>query len=132
MEALKKRLLDVEGRLQERTTALGTLTEECDRLVQVETELNRTVQQQSTELTDLKRDHGTELEQLATVHTTTVETLQKERDEAVAKLETATTKHQQTLLLAQGQASDAMMSVIEMDDKIDGKFFLRNLFRLLG
>ena len=131
MEALKKKLADIEGQLRDRTTTVGMLTEERDRLVQVETELNRTVQRQSTELADLKRDHGTELEQLAAVHTTTVETLQKERDEAVAKLETATTKHQQALLLAQGQASDTMMAVIEMDDKIAGKFFLQNLSRLL-
>ena len=131
MEVLKKKLADVEGQLRDRTTTVSTLIEERDRLVQVETELNRTVQRQSTELADLKKDHAIELEQLAAVHTTTVETLQKERDEAVAKLETATTNHQQPLLLVQGQASDAMMVVIEMDDKIAGKFFLQNLSRLL-
>ena len=125
MEAHKKKLADVEGQLRDRTTTVGTLTEERDRLVQVETDLNRTVQRQSTELADLKRDHETELGQLAAAHTTTVETLQKERDEAVAKLETATTNHQQTLLLAQGQASDAMMAIIEMDGKIAGKFFFK-------
>ena len=44
MDALKKKLVDVESQLQERTTAVGTLTEECNRLALVETELNRTIQ----------------------------------------------------------------------------------------
>ena len=86
MEALKKWLLDFEGQLQEQTTAVGTLTEERNRLALVETELNRTIQRQGMELADLKRDHATELGQLATTHTTTVEALQKERDEVVTKL----------------------------------------------
>ena len=43
MEILKKRLADVEGQLQERTTTVGTLTEERNWLVLVETELNRTI-----------------------------------------------------------------------------------------
>ena len=97
----------------------------------METELNRTIQRQSTELTDLKKDHAAELEQLATAHATTAETLQKERDEAVAQLETATTTHRRALLLAQGQARDAMAAVIEMDDRIYGKFSPRKFSRLL-
>ena len=75
MEVLKKKLADVEGQLRDWTTAIGTLTEERDRLARVETELNRTIQRQSTELTDQKKDHVTELEQLATAHTVTAETL---------------------------------------------------------
>ena len=39
-----KRLAEVKGQLQERTTANGTLTEERNRLVLVETKLNRTIQ----------------------------------------------------------------------------------------
>ena len=131
MEALKKRLADIEGQLQDRTTTVGTLTEERDWLVLAETKLNRIIQQQVTKLADLKRDHTAELGQLAPAHTTTVETLQKERDEAVSKLETATDTHRRALLTAQGQANDAMVAVMEMDDKIAGKSFLQNLTRLL-
>ena len=61
MEALKKRLADVEGQLRDWTTKVGTLTEERDRLVLVETEVNRTIQWQVTELADLKQDHTAEL-----------------------------------------------------------------------
>ena len=131
MEALKKKLADVEGQLRDRTTTVGALTEERDRLVLVETELNRSIQRKVTELADLKRDHTAELEQLAAAHMTTVETLQKEQDEAVSKLETATDAHRRALLMAQGQANDAMVAVMVMDDKIAGKSFLQNLTQLL-
>ena len=75
MEAVKKRLTEVESQLQERTTIVGTLTQERDRLLLVETELNRTIQWQVTELSTLKRDHEAELGRLVATHTTTVEGL---------------------------------------------------------
>ena len=93
------------------------------RATLVETELDRIIQRQGTELADLKRDHATELAQLAVAHTTTVERLHKERDEAVSKLETATDTHRRTLLIAQGLANDAMVAVMEMDEKISDKSF---------
>ena len=83
MEALKKRLSEVEDQLKERTATVDALTEERDRLLLVEGELNGTVQQLTGTATTLKREHEVELLRLVEVRTTAEAGLQKECDEAV-------------------------------------------------
>ena len=124
LETLQKRLSKVEGQLDERTTTVGALTQERDRLLLVEGELNGTLQRQAGKLSTLQREHRAELEQLVATHTTVEEGLQKERDEAVSKLEATANSHQRALLAAQGQADSALDALREMDDMIGGKQLL--------
>ena len=104
METLKNRLGEVEDQLKDQIATVGALTQERDRLLVVEGELNGTIQQLTSAATTLKREHEVELLRLAKVE----EGLQKERDEAVQKLEAATDSHQRALLAAQGQANEAL------------------------
>ena len=67
MEVLKKRLREVKDQLKERTTIVGALTEERDRLLLVEGKLNGTVQQLTSVATTLKREHEVELLRLVKV-----------------------------------------------------------------
>ena len=94
METLKKRLSEVEDQLKERTASVSALTQERDRLLLVEGELNGTIQRQTSDLTNLKREQQVELDWLLKAHTMVEEGLQKERDEVVQKLEVATRTHQ--------------------------------------
>ena len=110
LEALRKKLGDVESRLKARS-------DECDRLWKVEGELNETVKQLSTSATTMKPEHEAELLRLVKVE----EALQKERDDAVAGLEAAKTSHQKELLAAQGQANDAIEALSEIDDLLNGE-----------
>ena len=65
----------------------------------------------------LKKEHEAELLQMVKAQ----EVLQKERDDAVAGLETAKTSHQKELLAAQGQTGNAMEALLEIDDMLSGK-----------
>ena len=123
METLKKRLSEVEDQLKERTASVGALTQERDRLLLVEGELNGTVQRLTGEVTNLKRVHRAELDQLVEARMTVEEGLQKERDDAIQKLEVDTSTHRRAMLAAQGQASEALAALCEMDEQISGKFF---------
>ena len=61
METLKKRVSEVEGQLKDQTATVGALSQERDRLLLVEGELNRTIWRQADELNTLKREHEVEL-----------------------------------------------------------------------
>ena len=122
MEALKKRLSEVEGRLKDQTATVGALTQERDRLLIVKGELNNTIRRQANELNTLKREHEVELLRLVEVLTAAEAGLQKERDGAVQKLEVATDSHRRALLAVQGQANDALAALFEMDEQIGGRF----------
>ena len=102
METLKKRLSEVEGQLKDQTATVGALTQERDRLLLVEGELNGTIRRQAGERSTLKREHQAALERLVETRTTVEEEIHKERDEAVQKLEAATDSHQRALLAEQG------------------------------
>ena len=121
MEALKKRLSEVEGQLKDQTAAVGMVTQERDRLLVIEGKLNDTIRRQADELNTLKREHEVELLRLVEVRTTTEAGLQKERNEAVQKLEVATSTHQRALRASQGQASEALATLHEMDEHIAGE-----------
>ena len=111
LETLRKKLGEVESQLKARN-------DECDRLLKVEGELNKTVKQLTNSAAALKQEHEAELIQLVKIE----ETLQKERDDAVARLEAAKTSYQRELLAAQGQAKDAHTALSEIDGQLSGKF----------
>ena len=111
LETLRKKLGEVESQLKARN-------DECDRLLKIEGELNKTVKQLSNSAATMKQEHEAELLRLVKVE----EALQKERDDAVAGLEAAKTSHQRALFAAQSQASDAHAALSEIDDQLRGKF----------
>ena len=111
LETLRKKLDVVESQLKARN-------DECDRLLKVEGELNKTVKQLTNSAAALQQEHEAELIRLVKVE----EALQKECDDAVAELEAAKTSHQRALLAAQGQARDAHAALSEIDDQLSGKF----------
>ena len=73
------------------------------------------------EVSSLKTAHQEELKRLLEARTTVEESLQKERDEAVRKLEAAAEAHQQALGAAKMQFEVLLADMHEMDDLIIGK-----------
>lgn len=64
MDALKKRLAELEGQLGERTAQRDEAVKERDRLQLVETDLNARVEKLTGEVSGLKTAHQKELDTL--------------------------------------------------------------------
>ena len=121
VEALKKRVAELEDQLIEWNYLFDEATQVRSQLHLAEVELKSTVERLTSELSSLRMAHQAELNRLLEARMTVEESIQQERNEDVRKLEVATNAHQQALVAARKQDEVALADMHEMDGLIAGK-----------